>query len=255
MTDNLEFGLSADSAAPADAGPWEGSILGLRGAAEKSFDAIDGVPTWYRRFPNGGQRRYTFRSTDDLYRQLVRFKRDLNAYVEPAGYGPLTRIYLGGTYVAKGGQHGLGRAVDFDRFEFASGKSCTPIARVHAHRKQWARLRYWAMVAVCRQHFRWVLDASFNAAHHDHIHGDLGGMPVRLARSSTSEAKFVQSVCREFAGTSTTVDGQWGPQTDRHVAYTLRRAGLAHLRPLNSVSDYRKFLQRISQKGFRGQTF
>lgn len=224
------------------------------GATDKRFNSIDGVPTYYMRNAGGVLRPATFSSTNELYLTLVRFKRDLDAYTRPAGYGPITRIASAGGYVNKPGRHGEGRAFDIDQISWQSGRSCSPIHGVHRHTEPWARRRYLALDAVCRQHFGVVLDGYYNAAHRDHIHVDLG-TSVGLTRSARSEIVFIQTVCNEFAGQNITVDGQWGPRSSTALNNTLAKAGLSHLRPFTSVADYRALLQRISQKGFRDQTF
>jgi len=219
--------------------------------------SIDGVALGYMRDSSARKvRSASFTGSSELWAALQRFKRDLHLYTNPAGYGDIKMIVSAGIYVNKPGQHGRGSAVDIDRIIWTSGKTCSPIYGVHAHSKQWARLRYYALDAVCRQHFRYVLDGNYNAAHRDHIHADLGGMPIRpLSTSSRAEVVFLQAVCNEFAGQNLAVDGQYGPKSANGLKNTLSMAGLGHLSPLTSTADHRKFLQRVSQKGFRGQTF
>ncbi|MGH1489795.1 MAG: extensin family protein [Acidimicrobiales bacterium] len=225
------------------------------GATEKRFNAIDGVSTYYMRDDNSRKiRPASFSSTDETYDTLVHFKRDLDAYTRPAGYGAITVIASAGAYVNKPGKHGQGNAFDLDQVRWESGRWCSPIYGVHNHSKQWARLRYYALDAVCRQWFGTVLDGNYNAAHRDHIHA-ARGTRIGLTRSAKSEMKFIQAICNEFAGQNLKIDGAWGPKTSAAFNIMLAEAGLGRLKPFTSVRDYRKLLQRISQNGFRGQTF
>lgn len=222
---------------------------------EKAFNSIDGVPTYYWRLPGGKPKRYTFYGTDELYSQLVRWKRDLDAYTAPAGYGRITRFVSAGAYVKKAGQHGKGRAFDIDQVRWSTGRTCTPYLKVHRSSRRVYRLRYYALDAVCRQHFRYVLDANYDRAHHDHIHIDLGGMPVRFKSTSSSDVLFIQAVCNLFGGEGLKIDGQWGPKTRAALSRTGKKAGMGSTNPVGSVKAYRRFMQRVSQEGFRGRTF
>jgi len=215
---------------------------------EKTFTHIDGVPVYYDR---GGSRRLgTFRSTDSFYRKLVTWKREIEEYSREAGYGSLVHFVSAGAHVSKPGKHGEGEAFDLDEIRWSSGRTCRPIAGDHASSRTSRRKRYLAIDAITRRHFRYTLDGWFDAAHRDHIHFDTS-TTVRFAKGTSSDVKFMQAVCNNFAGTRLSIDGGWGPKTQAGFDRLMATAPLRGLNPTRSSADYRRFGEIVAHYGLR----
>lgn len=227
-------------------------------ATEARFDHLDGVALHYWRFRDGtaGQRteRRTFASSRPFHERLLVWRRDLADVAQRfGGLVGMDRIVTAGLFVDKPGQHGLGQAIDVDQVRWANG-AVTPYWREHASGNRTTVRRYLALDAVCRRHFRWVLDGRYNADHEDHLHLDFGGGTVLLDRTSRSETVFVQQVLNAHQGARLAVDGAWGPATQRAFDESLRRLGVAGL-PWVSRDAWRFWLFRVAACGFADRGF
>jgi hypothetical protein len=227
-------------------------------ATAARFRDLDGVPLHYWRWRDGtaGRRteHRTFTSTVAFHERLVVWKRDLQDLA--ARFGGLTgmdRIVTAGTFVDKPGQHGLGQAFDLDQVRWANG-AVTPYWREHASGSRTVVRRYLAVDAVCRRHFRWVLDGRYNAAHADHLHLDFGGGTVRLDRSSRSETVFVQQMLNAHQGAGLAVDGKWGGRTQAAFDESRRRLGVGG-EPWANAPSWRAWLFRAASCGFADRPF
>ncbi len=225
---------------------------------EKRFNAIDGTPLCYWRFTDGtaGQRveQRTFASTNAFYDRLVGWVGDLRSLAQAhGGFRSMDRIVTAGTYVNKPGQHGLGQAIDIDQVRWSNG-AITPYRREHSSSSLIVRRRYLALDAVCRRHFRFVLDGGFNAAHADHLHLDFGGGAIRCDKGSRSDTAFVQMACNAGMGSGLTVDGAWGARTQSAFTEGSRRLGVGG-NPHTVTRDWQAWLGRAAACGFAGSEF
>jgi hypothetical protein len=220
-----------------------------------AFNNIDGVPTYYMRL-DGVRRQYTFYCSEAFYQELVTWFREvlwISSQYGGSAYSSIQFLTSAGAYVNKPGQHGQGTAFDLDEIRW-SGTWSRPIAHDHASGSLAVRRRYLAVDSVCRRRFRFVLDGWFNAAHHDHIHMDFGGLPPLLRTNSRSDTVFIQSLANNFVGTSQPVDGIWGPQTQGGLDTMMSRLGVSG-NPHTDVTTYRIFLTLSARHGFAGLPF
>lgn len=223
---------------------------------EKYFDEIDGVPTMYMRTGDGVRRPAGFRCTYEFYDQLVSWVRYLKEAAAAAGpeYGTIEWITSAGAYVNKSGEHGRGTAFDLDEVKFLNGPLIAPISRPQDNPDPLVRRQYYALDAISRTHFRWCLDAHYNAAHHDHIHQDFGGMPPVLGKGSSSDTGFIQGMLNEFQNAGLAVDGIWGPLTQAAFDESVARLNYTG-DPHSSTADYRRYLDLVAAHGFTGAEF
>lgn len=227
-------------------------------ATERRFDALDGTPVLYWRWTDGtaGQHpeRRTFASTNQFHDRLVGWVRDLRTLAEAhGGLRSMQRIVSAGAYVNKPGQHGLGQAIDIDEVRWANG-AITPYRREHLSRDRAVARRYLALDAVCRRHFRWVLDGGYNAAHADHLHLDFGGGAPRCDKASRSDTAFVQMACNAHMGSGLRVDGVWAERTQAAFAESRRRLQVGG-DPHRVTADWRAWLGRVAACGFADTGF
>ncbi len=230
----------------------------LPSATEARFDHLDGTPLLYWRWTNGtagqGPRRRTFASTGPFHDRLVRWVRDLRGLA--ALYGGLRHldaIVTAGVFVDKPGQHGLGQAFDLDEVRWSNG-TISPYAREHLSTDRRVLRRYLALDAVCRRHFRYVLDGRYNAAHADHLHMDFGGGVVRCDRTSRSDTVFVQQVLNSHQGARLQLTGRWGSATQAAFDESRRRLGVTG-DPTTSTDAWRTWLVRVAACGFADLPF
>jgi hypothetical protein len=196
-------------------------------ATEVRFDQLDGVPLTFWRFRDGsaGTRavHQTFAATRLFHERLLRWIVDLKVLAERhAGLVGMNRIVTAGIFVDKPGQHGLGQAIDLDEVRWENG-TISPYAREHLSPDRRTYRRYLALQAVCRRHFRWVLDGHYNADHADHLHMDFGGGNIVCGRDSRSDTVFVQQVLNSHQHAGLAIDGRWGRATDRAFEESCRR--------------------------------
>lgn len=216
-------------------------------ATESSWRTVGGVPLYYVRGAGVEARvRYTAWSTSEFEAKCDRFVEDVETLTP---YGPLREVWTAGAYVNKFGLHGEGRAFDLDGLVFETVK-CLPYNRHHAYPVAAVRARYAALVATAHRHFRYVLHGYFDAAHGDHVHVDDGGGPLVFRKDSRSDVTFVQFAINEVMDESLTVDGAYGPATDRAFRESKRRAGVAG-DTSGSESAWLAWNQAIAYHGFR----
>ena len=166
----------------------------------------------------------------------------------PDSYGALKRITTAGTFVNKPGQHGLGRAMDHDRWTFEHVE-INPIEHDHVSGNVAVRRRYWALAAIMRSHSAFLLHGHFNDAHADHLHHDNGGSS---GFSTTSEAtvKLVQAMCKHIHGkTGLAIDGDYGPNSRAAVTEAMTRLHLPD--EIEDPSQFKRFLLRSASLGFQ----
>lgn len=228
------------------------------GATEQRFNTLDGTPLHYWRWTDGtaGSRseQRTFASTYQFHDRLVAWVRDLRALAEAhGGLRGMQRIVSAGAFVNKPGQHGLGQAFDLDEVRWANG-AISPYRRHHAASDRAIVRRFLALDAVCRRHFRWVLDAGYNAAHSDHVHMDFGGGAPRCDKASRSDTAFVQMACNAHMGAGLRVDGLWGRATQAAFDESRRRLAVGG-DPHRSSTDWRTWLGRAAACGFADTDF
>lgn len=221
----------------------------VRPAALTTFTHIDGVPVLYPGDPTDEVREWTCET--NFYIVLIAWMRELRG--ASTMYGGVRYIRSLGFYVNRPGAHGEGKAMDLQGIRWAGGQVSSPGNGDHASSSVQLRRRYLAVDAICRCWFHWALDGWYDADHHDHIHCDTLGWPIRLSKSARSDTVFVQSSCNHFLrNTLIAVDGAWGPLTE--AAYQRLRSALGVSGdPTNDVEAYRLFLRRMSRFGFDNQ--
>lgn len=227
-------------------------------ATERRFSDIDGTPLHYWRWNDGTVGRRTehrrFSCSADFHDRLVVWIRDLRELASRfGGFRGMDRIVTAGLFVDKPGQHGLGQAFDLDQVRWANG-AITPYAREHSSGDRLVVRRYLALDAVCRRHFRYVLDGRYNAAHADHLHMDFGGGAIRCDRSSRSDTVFVQQVLNAHQGAGLAINGSWDRPTQDAFDESRRRLGVGG-DPFTSTADWRYWLLRAASCGFAGTDF
>ncbi|WNV85592.1 extensin family protein [Umezawaea sp. Da 62-37] len=223
---------------------------GVGALAMMTFQKIDGTPVYYWRSDRGNTTARNWQVTAPFYDALVAWIRDLRTL--SAAYGSISYIVSAGFYVDKAGQHGAGTAMDLDHVRWSGGNTISPLDQAHASTTAATRKRYFATEAVCRRRFRYVLDGFYNADHHDHIHSDFGGMPVRVLKDSEADTKFVQATCNNFRASGLAVDGIWGPNTQ--TAFNGLKTALAVTGdPHTSTAVWQAMLSKIATKGFANQ--
>lgn len=228
------------------------------GATERRFDTIDGTPIHYWRWTDGtaGRRaeQRTFASTHKFHARLVAWVRDLRSLAAVhGGLHGMQRIISAGAYVNKPGQHGLGQAFDLDEVQWSNG-AISPYRRDHASRDRAVVRRYVALDAVCRRHFRWVLDGGYNAAHGDHLHLDFGGGAPRCDPKSTSDTAFVQMACNAHMDARLRVDRIWGRATEAAFNESVRRLAVPG-DPRTDAGGWQTWLGRAAACGFANTGF
>lgn len=216
-----------------------------------SFSRIRGVPIYYWRDGTRDTRLRQWYAAPSMVTQVDRWMNDLLNLSRSSGWPPVAYLVSAGFYVNRSGQHGQGTAMDLDAVVWADGRRCVPLDHHHRHPWPGVRRRYLAVEASLRRRFRWVLDAHYNAAHLDHFHADLGGLPsARLRHDARSDTVFVQAVCNEFMDSGLAVDGIWGPLTEAQFERLKRR-----LRTPGNMQDdpraVRPLLNRITRHGLR----
>lgn len=153
-----------------------------------------------------------------------------------------------GFYVNKPGMHGLGRAWDVTRVQFAlSGSDMNRGWRPSNSLR--GRRRYLAIAAALRSRSAYVLTGYFNADHRDHIHFDNQvGMPP-LSPRRRSDTVIVQMACNWLNGAGLAIDGIWGPLTNNAYDALLRRMNAKCLDPLTYSTHARAVLELIAMAG------
>jgi hypothetical protein len=233
--------------------PTESRIITPMSPTEASWNEIDGVPTMYIRDGTGVRKPATFRSTFGFYATCETWVRDaLRPLSAEQGYPGLSFITSAGAYVNKAGQHGAGTAVDIDEVGWTDGRISRMIGQDWRSGDSATRKRYYAVGATLRAHFHWVLDHTYNTAHHDHFHADFGSMPPRLLTGSSSDVGAIQRILNEFQGAGLAEDDIWGPLTNGAFQTSRQRLGTTAGNPHTETASYRAWLYAVARKGFAG---
>jgi hypothetical protein len=222
------------------------SALGLAGGAPAAAhgslitrDQIGGIPTHYQNLSTGAiGARQSFSYQQNLYTKLEQW---LSWYYVntpiPFRWSPGGQICLNGVHVDKPGMHQYGRAADLSQitmyhqdyginFDAFNG-------RYNWWRYNWQmveyRNRYWGVVAGLNIYFKYVLHYEYNAEHHNHVHVDneaSDGTLSTFSTGSTSQVKMVQAVCNYIYGMGTSIDGDFGDQSEAHSNTVLSWTGM-----------------------------
>ncbi len=225
---------------------------------DRRFNQLDGVPLHYWRWTDGtaGQRtaQRTFMASAAFHDRLIGWVRDLKSLAQRhGGLTEMNRIISAGAYVNKPGQHGRGQAFDLDQVRWSNG-AVTPYHQEHRSSDLRVRRRYLALDAVCRRHFRYVLDGGFNTAHADHLHFDFGGGQIRCDKASKSDTVFVQMICNAGLGSGLAIDGVWGARTQSAFAEASSRLGVGG-DPHQVTRDWQLWLGRAAAASFANRAF
>ncbi len=220
---------------------------------EKSFSKLDGTPVYYT---DGTTTARTWYCTQAFYDQLVTWMRTLRALSHTYGnstYNTVSYLRSQGLYVNKTGAHGQGRAMDLAYVKW-NGVTSAPMNGDHKSSTLSVRRRYYAVEAVTRMRFRYVLDGYYNSAHGDHLHYDDSALPTVCLKNSRSDVLFVQGVCNNHLGTSLALDGVWGSGTSSAFSTALSRLKVTG-DPHTSATAWKTFCERAAAHGFRNASF
>jgi hypothetical protein len=231
-------------------------------AAMASRSTINGAPLYYE--PSQARNSFTFEN--NFYNQLVRWTDGLSNLI-PASWGGLpTRIYSYGAYVNKPGMHGLGRGFDIASVSFTAPDG-TFIKGFDCRYDKWRngnsvhlwRRRYWTLSASLHRSFRHVITYLYNTQHHNHIHvdNDIYGVYTNASFSTGSRTQVlhVQAVCRYVWGHATTIDGNWGSQTQSHSTAVLRRVGRSSGTIVSDPGNWQVFNRATVEQGSNKVTY
>jgi hypothetical protein len=180
----------------------------------RSFDEIGATPVRYG--SPGSYVRRTISCQRPFHSDLVDWLKSLKFFSQAFGGQAMDAVdFIGhaGAFVCKPGCHGRGLAFDINRIQWRA-VACDMFGGDHAAGDRRVRRRYLAVDASCRKFFKYTLDGWYNAQHTNHIHVDAHTRPV-FDKRSTSDAGFIQAVCNNLDGAGLTVDGSWGPRTQR----------------------------------------
>jgi hypothetical protein len=202
-----------------------------------------GIPLYYER--SGPPKQFTFYVVQGFKPVLEQTIRETKARV-PASFGELERLHSAGAYVGKAGQHGLGRAIDWDRWVFENVE-IAPRDGDHAATSKEKRRRYWALGAILRSNSAYLLHGHYDAAHRDHFHFDIGSS-VAFA-TSRSTITLVQAVLNDVFGNNLAIDGNYGPGTRDALQKAVQKVGLTG--SVSTVDTWRRFLRRSGRLGFK----
>lgn len=218
--------------------------------AMRSFSRIRGVEVYYGTQTSPLR---TWSCTSGFYGRLGDWMDTLSAWSGQAGHGPVKSIGSAGFYVNKAGQHGAGTAMDLSIVRWSGGRNSNMFNGDHASGNRTRRRRYFAVEATLRRHFRYCLDGNYNAAHANHFHVDVGGLPNRrLLHGSRADTVFVQAVANNFLGAGIAVDGVWGSRTQQEVTKLKNRLNVSGDLQRNQAA-VSKLLRGIAVHGFRDQ--
>ncbi|MEA2207073.1 MAG: hypothetical protein QOE77_3849 [Blastocatellia bacterium] len=204
------------------------------------FRTLNGIPVHYDRPPVApyGSRgvAYDFHGTNELESKLDACFAELEQ-VCPLGRPEV--LTSGGAWVDKPGFHGSGEALDLDGIHWANKAFVTLNFPTD-------RRFYLGIEAVLRKHFPTVLNYYFNAAHHDHLHLDLGGQ-IAFNRVR-SKILFLQAALTYVLEIPVAIDGGWGPETSGGITRALTELNISG--QLENLDTWRQFLAAVSQRAF-----
>ncbi len=221
-------------------------------AIDFSFTHIDKTPVYYY---DGSVK--TFQCNSTWFKdRVVPWLKQLKAVSRTYGgssYANIEHLRSQGFFVAKPGMHNEGRAMDLATVKW-NGTQSSPINGDHASTTVSVRRRYFAVDALCRAHFRPVLDGNYNADHRNHFHCDDGEMPTICRKTSRADTVFVQALCNSFLGMSLSVDGAWGTATNNAFATAKSKLQVSG-DPHASATAWKTFCERAAAHGFRNASF
>jgi hypothetical protein len=183
----------------------------------------------------------------------------------PATWAKPGELWSNGVYVNKPGMHGKGRAIDIARiYTQVNGKRTQVFDSRYDIWGKWSegsaksskRKKYWATVASLNMYFTYVLHYLQNAEHHNHVHADNqvsgNGWGV-FSTGHRSQVLSTQACLRYIWGYSTSLDGDYGPQTKAHAHDVLTKAKYGGY-ITTSKDHWRKFNQLAARWGNGRQT-
>lgn len=229
-------------------------------AREKAFDSIDGTPVYYFRDSDGDPHPATFYCKRGFFDDLVSWAQNLKYLSSTHGnrdYNTISFFVSAGAYNCRNdgcvSAHNYGRALDLDSIKW-NGVRCAPYYQDHSDSDRTKRRRYFAVDAVTRRWFRYVLDGNYNSAHRDHIHMDNDGLPLVCLKDSTSDTVFVQASCNNFMGAGLAVDGVWDSATNDAFERSKNRLGVDG-NPHTEEFAWRLWCSRAAAHGFADKDF
>lgn len=235
-------------------------------AALTSHNEIAGQKLhYYNGSVNNGRAATSFRFNETTY---LHAEKALNYYDANNAWGKPMHLWLNGVYVNKSGKHGQGRAIDVQYIYMTSGGKL--IQTFNADWSWWRnqsnmstyRKRYWAYVASLNRYFNpvlhyWFTPKYFSGAadysHQSHIHYDDGiSGPGSLATFKASGSRnvqnyMVQSCLTYIWGINVTIDGSYGPQTEKATKTALKR--IDRTGTLKTSANYGAFLAETCKAG------
>jgi hypothetical protein len=215
------------------------SVTEASAATLVSHNEIGNQPTYYHNLETDAITPSSFSYDPTFYGRVETWFAFWRANT-PAHWTAPHRICLNGVYVNKAGAHGEGRAMDLGRLDFTNTQTGQLTRGFDGRHNVWqsqtggtltnTRKLYWGTVASLIYHFRDVLHYAYNADHDNHAHADnsiSGTGNSNLVTSSVAQTTFVQSALTYIWGYGTSVDGNWGPQTDGNSRNALSRIGVS----------------------------
>ncbi|MFC4337522.1 hypothetical protein [Salininema proteolyticum] len=203
--------------------------------------------------------RHSERFHPEAWRQLSRTARDLDRLgreFHPSGEErPLEWIGDIGVKHCKPGWHRFGLAFDLSRVSW-KGTYCDMNAHWRDGADRSDRLRYLAVLCLCRCHFGVVLHGRNDpdGSHANHVHLDRSRHANRLSEGHLSDQTLVHMAANEYLGADLIVGGGWGEGTERSYRTMLDRLGLADrgLEPREGGDRFRVMLRLLARTAFQG---
>ncbi|CAN5732277.1 hypothetical protein BH24ACT3_BH24ACT3_03630 [soil metagenome] len=207
-------------------------------------DRIAGRPTYYNAgnvYRTGTRSRFYY--DQSFYGACTGW---LEALGEASGRGLPTAVSTLGTWVNRNdgcrSQHNFGTALDLSALWW-SGRSW--VADNYESDKRF----YMGVAAQCNRHFKYSLDWNYNSAHHNHIHFDKSVRPSSFQTGASPQVKFVQASLNHVWNRAVTIDGAWGPQTERELEAVLAKMG--ETGPLTRLSVWNEYCERTDRQGMQ----
>lgn len=227
----------------------------------KSFNDINGTPI--KEWDGNSWVLHTDRAETCFYNQLVDWIQDLRYFSSVYGNSNFNTLeFLGdaGAGVCKPDNatscHDRGRAYDLEhvRFNGYNVKIYTEYDWQSPERSR--RRRYLAVDAVCRMHFKYVLDGWYgnwnNDNHVFHIHMEDRFNTV-LDKDSHSDTLFVKAVCNNFNGAGLNLgNADWTTATQDAWRDLNRAMGFrpADCDVFTNEIAYQDWLRHVAAMGF-----
>jgi hypothetical protein len=208
-----------------------------------SFTTLAGVPVHYDRLRNQD---YGTRGIPHRFYVTPEFESKLDECFghlwEVCPYGRAAVITSAGTYVAKPGFHGLGRALDLDGLFWPNKTFVTLYDGFQGRNLN----LYIGIESVIRMHFGQVLNFSYNAAHRDHFHID--DVEPGFRQGARSSVLFLQNALNYTLGHAVRRTGSYDNETQSALALALRSLDIDG--DIRNPEVWLEFLTRLSVKAF-----